>query len=332
MIETSGTAALPERFLWAYVFGADGVGRKIAAADVDAALASGEGWLWLHVALANARAREWIDRAAPFPDAVRDILLDDTERLQLEAAGDTLAGVLADVRRDIGRETTDIARLRFAADRKVLLTCRRSALHCVEDTHAAVDRGRVFGEPSDLLAFVVGRFVDVSTANARGIGEKLDHVEDILVEADGREEADAVAAARRAALALHRQLQALALLFAGFLEEEGGGPARFRALAERLDRRLALLDRDVQALQDRARLLQDEISAKVAAGTSRNLEAISVMTALFLPATFVTGVFGMNTRGMFFGEDLWGTVYAIVCCALGSLISYLILRRLGVAR
>ena len=63
---------------------------------------------------------------------------------------------------------------------------------------------------------------------------------------------------------------------------------------ERLDR-IAL---DLESVQERARLLQEEITGRTAEATNHNLYIVSLLTAIFLPITLITGIFGMNVGGV----------------------------------
>ena len=51
-----------------------------------------------------------------------------------------------------------------------------------------------------------------------------------------------------------------------------------------------------------------------------------MLTALFLPATLVTGVFGMNTKGLPFGEDEAGFWFAFGIAVMAAGMTYLALR------
>ena len=53
---------------------------------------------------------------------------------------------------------------------------------------------------------------------------------------------------------------------------------------------------------------------------------VSIGTTLMLPATFVTGFFGMNTSGMFLTGSPWGTVEAGGVCFLFMVGTWLILK------
>ena len=55
---------------------------------------------------------------------------------------------------------------------------------------------------------------------------------------------------------------------------------------------------DIVELYERAKLLQEELAARLAENTGRNLYVLSILTAVLLPMTLVTGIFGMNVAGL----------------------------------
>jgi zinc transporter len=56
------------------------------------------------------------------------------------------------------------------------------------------------------------------------------------------------------------------------------------------------------------------------------------MTGLMLPATFVTGLFGMNTGGFPWHDSPHGTLWATVLAFGAAAATYLLLRRIGLMR
>ena len=51
-----------------------------------------------------------------------------------------------------------------------------------------------------------------------------------------------------------------------------------------------------------------------------------MLTAVFLPATLVTGFFGMNTKGLPHAEDDKGTLFAFAVMIAAAAITYVLLR------
>ncbi|MFY9831886.1 MAG: CorA family divalent cation transporter, partial [Methylocystis sp.] len=105
-----------------------------------------------------------------------------------------------------------------------------------------------------------------------------------------------------------------------------------REAGARLARRADILAHDLSEVQDRARLLQDELSAIDSLVTNDRLYILTMVTTLLLPATFVTGFFGMNTKSLPFTETIGGTAYAAALCVGASLVVLYFMRRLGLTR
>jgi zinc transporter len=55
---------------------------------------------------------------------------------------------------------------------------------------------------------------------------------------------------------------------------------------------------DLESIQERARLLQEETARPLSEATNRNIYSLSLLTAIFLPITLITGIFGMNVGGL----------------------------------
>ena len=72
------------------------------------------------------------------------------------------------------------------------------------------------------------------------------------------------------------------------------------------------------------------MAAQIANNTQRSLSLLTGATTLLLPPTFITGLFGMNVKGLPFTDDEFGFTYAVAMCALSSLAMYVAVRRMGI--
>jgi len=89
-------------------------------------------------------------------------------------------------------------------------------------------------------------------------------------------------------------------------------------------------DRDAAALQDRSRLLYEEVNTRISAVTNRSLSALTVISTLLLPPTFVVGAFGMNVPGLPWAQGASGFAIVILFCLVLIGVSYGVLRRFGI--
>ena len=96
-----------------------------------------------------------------------------------------------------------------------------------------------------------------------------------------------------------------------------------------LEQRVAALDTDVLQIQGNLRLLREEVDMQTANRTNANLYILSLLTALLLPPTLVTGFFGMNTGGLPFAAEDHGTALAFAAMAGAAIAVFIWLQSRG---
>jgi zinc transporter len=73
--------------------------------------------------------------------------------------------------------------------------------------------------------------------------------------------------------------------------------------------------------------LYEEIGSRVADRSNRSLSALTVISTLLLPPTFVAGAFGMNVGGIPWSQNPQGFWAAMGLCAFLVPVGYIVLRR-----
>lgn len=286
---------------------------------------------WVHVNLVDKRGRDWIEALPQLTDEAKEVLIAPESHDRVDVEGDALVGVFVDLRLDFAQATEELAQLRFALTRRLLLTARRKSLRSIEATRAALGAGRPCDSALDLLEAIVDHEADAVARAAVELGHAVDAIEDKILEGHDRDAHDGIGAIRRRAVKLNRQLSRLLGLFKRVeLAPAIRLPPAVREAAGRIAQRLENIHQEVHSSQERARLLQDEVSAHMASETNRQLYILSMLSAVFLPATLVSGIFGMNTKGLPFSEDDLGFVYAClvgVAAAIGVMVLLLMMLR-----
>lgn len=317
--------------VFAFRFAADGAAVELAVdRPIDTALSDGA-WLWLHFNVADARACRWIAATSDVPPPARALLVALNDHQQFYAAGDWVFGVYADLERELDHDRDRIAFLNFAMSDRVVITGRRQSLQAVEETRLALNAGKRFAGPPALMEAMVENVAAGMDRLLERLGNELDSIEDMVLVDDIRDERHRLGRVRRTGVHLHRQLAGLRALFDRFRRSEEVGPVLTASMA-RLAQLLEGLDQEVVALQERARLLQEEIASKLSEESARSLHTLTILTALFLPPTLIAGIFGMNTGGMPLAHGALGTLTAAGLGVLSAPLVYLLLRRLGIIK
>jgi zinc transporter len=316
--------------VWAYRFREGYSPEPLEPRDVAEALAAEDGWLWLHFSVTDKLARTYISGLAQIPEPARALLIASEERLGIDAVEDAVFGVFADFERDLDRATHDVGRFRFALTERLVISGRRHPLRCVEEIHQAVHSGFSIQGAGGLIVAILDRFCDAVARLAASMTDDLDHIEDYIVSENVERERARLMPVRRTAVRLHRQPASLASIFRDWEErEEEDRHASLHLASGRLAKRLESLNQDILAVQDRAKLLQDEVAARLAEETNRSLRALSVMTALLLPGSLLSGIFGMNVEGLPLTHHSGGFWIVLIAGVAATAAFYLILRRIG---
>ena len=88
------------------------------------------------------------------------------------------------------------------------------------------------------------------------------------------------------------------------------------------------LRHDVEAMQERARLLQEEAVDNRGAEMNRHLYVLSILTAVLMPATLMVSLFGVNTGGLPLLHSERGFVVVAALAVLSSGLVFWLFHRM----
>ena len=290
-----------------------------------------DSWLWLHFNLADARACRFLKAGLSLPAAARELLVSPDEHQQLNVIGGCLYGVFADLVCDLNGLTEEIGFLHFALTERLLVTGRRRSLSAVNVTRKVVRGAVQISTPAALLQILLEQVVDSVDRYADDASAKLDRIEEKILVDDMSEGRRVLGRIRRTAVRLHRQLAILRALMQR-LELDLAEKLTLSLATARLRQRLEWLDAEIISLRDRAHLLQEEVTMKTAEQTNRNLHVLAIVTTVFMPASLIAGILGMNVGGLPFVQDGNGFLCSMAILAGSSAIVLWLLKRSGILR
>lgn len=322
-----GAAILQPGLIWSCEH-ADGVLRL----SEDGEPPERDGFRWLHLNLADQRSHRWVERSGLLPPAARALFLGHELAQRPVVADGAIALVVHDFEREFDRlETGRIGALRVAIAGEVMLTGRTHALHSADVVRRRIAAGAPIDRPLAALDLVLTSVIDTIASRVADISSELLAAEDELVAGSEAADTRELVTLRRLCTRLHRVTGELRLTMQR-LQAEPGVPDELSAMARRYSDRLAAIDADIGGAQGQLRLLRDELDLRAAQRTNQNLYVISILTALMMPATLVTGFFGMNTGGLPLSGGPGGTVVASIVAIVASAGTYLALKAMGLTR
>jgi zinc transporter len=301
----------------ARTIGADQAAAALAAfaADDAADLANANPFAWLHFDLSHTAAEPWLRRHAGLDDSFFDALQDSLHSTRIERAKQSLIAVINDVHFDFDFEPSDIATLWISVDRTLVVTARRRPLRSIDHLRKAVKRGDPFSSTAELLEHLLRAQADVLVEIVRSVTLRIDQIEDKLLSGRLDHKRVRLGELRRLLVRLQRLLAPEPAALFRLLQHPPLWLIEIQVQALRqATEEFSAVVRDMSTLQERIKLLQEEIAASVNEANGRSLFVLTIVTVLALPINIIAGLFGMNVGGVPLADNPHGfwVVVAIV--------------------
>jgi zinc transporter len=278
-----------------------------------------EGPVWIDLDLNKGPARDWLRRRAGMEKAAVDGLLAGETRPRALALATGLMLVVRGVNLNPGADPEDMVAVRLWLDRRQVITSRRRRVLSVEDLSDALKAGSGPTSPGSFLVFLIGRLTERIGTVVGQIEDEIDDIELSIAE-------DEVAALRARLGDLRRQVASIRRFLSpqrDALDRLYRQPGDFltdreaQDLREETDRLTRHLE-DLDLARERALVTQEELQNRVAQEQNQRVYLLSVVAAIFLPLTFVTGLLGMNVAGLRGTESRWSfAISAVMMVLLG---------------
>lgn len=281
---------------------ADGRAERI---DIKAACESHGDLVWVHLTTTNEDAQTWLIDTAKLPDYVVDSLTTTESRPRCDALGD---GAFLNLRGRSKEEMTTsdpLASLRIWAVAGRVISVARRSLTAIDDVVKSVENGEI-RDPGDLLA----EFASAITAELDPeVGELGDQLDDCEADLDG----DKVFELRRGVT----KVRVAAIGYRRFLQPQRAALEKLASLPndwlhddDRLHLnsaadRAARMAEELEAIRERAALMHEALTDLRAEQIDSRSLLISIVALIFLPLTFLTGLYGMNVDGLPFAHAPW---------------------------
>lgn len=305
---------------------ADGKAKRV---DIKTALDTPGDLVWVHLTSNNEQAQAWLRDVAQVPDYVVDALTTSESRPRCEALGE---GAILNLR---GRSneamtTSDpLASLRIWAMAGRVISVTRRTVTAVDDVVAKIEGGTV-RDPGDLIAEFAVAITEELDPEVADLGDSLDDCEADLDGDKVFELRRGVTKVRVAAIGYRRfltpqraALEKLAALPCDWLQDDDR--LHLNSAADRAAR----MAEELESIRERSALMHEALTDLRAEQIDSRSLLISIVALIFLPLTFLTGLYGMNVEGLPFAKEPWAfDAIGGVCIAITlGIIGYFSIKR-----
>jgi len=284
---------------------------------------------WVHMEADSERTLSWLNEQENIDSLAIDSLLEEDTRPRTAFYQNGYMVNLRAVNLNSERDPHDMVSIRmFVQPDRIISTSKRQC-HAVEDLAAALkteEAPRTTGEFVTLLLELLTERAESYITDLKDSTYELEYK--IIDESDINQRRQ-ISEIRRAVITFTRYFSPQKDAAAKLAAAKG---CLFNASEEQRIQecinKISKFIEDLDALDNRCYVLQDEVAAITNDRINKNMYFISMLAAVFLPVTFLTGLFGVNLGGIPGGKSEKGFATFIIVLVLVILIQIVAFKRL----
>lgn len=255
--------------------------------------------LWQHLDLNDRLSLEWLETVANVDSIILNALTATETRPRSFSHKQGLMVVLRGVNMNPGNDAEDMISIRLWIEKSRIISTRlRSVLSVndivtdLADSQGPSNIGEFLSSLVDKLADRIGDFVNV-------IEDELSAAEESLEDFEPNELRNTLGSLRRQIAKVRRYLapQRDALDRLNNISTNLFNDRDRQRLREESDRVSRYLE-DLDLARERCVVLQEAFLSQMAQQQNTRMYVLSIITAIFLPLSFLTGLLGMNIGGL----------------------------------
>ncbi len=282
----------------AYALDGDGGGTRLNWEEIRS-WNEADGFLWVHLDLTDVQAQQWVSEESGVDDVIAEALLADETRPRCSVMKNGLLVMLRGVNMNPGADPEDMVALRVWVEARRVITTRRRRLLSIEDVCQSLEQHDGPASPGELLVMLSDRLVARMSLVVDEIDEAVDQLENDVVASENPRLRHELAQLRTQVISLRRYLSPQREAMMRLSQEKiqwltDLDQVRLREVSDRIIRHVE----DLDAVRDRAAVVQEELASRLSEQMNKRMYMLSMVTAVFLPLGFLTGLLGVNVGGI----------------------------------
>lgn len=289
-----------------------------------------DGPLWVHFDHEEPRVESWLREKAGFSEPTIDALLAKETRPRVFRGRRGVVAILRGVNTNPGSQPEDLVAMRMWSDGDRVITLRQHKLLTPRDILAQLveDESGPNTVP-ELYGRLIARLTERMAGTVSAFEDNLDELESNLAGMDLTVTRRTLSDIRQNAVLLRRYMAPQREALNSLLIE----PPKWMSDLDRMHLRetadhLTRYVEELDAARERSLVIKDDITNQLAESTNKTLYVLAIISAIFLPLGFLTGLLGINVGGMPGVENEFAFWIACGLMAIVLVIEIILFRKL----
>ncbi len=275
-------------------------GAKLVGWDQIDSWKSDDGPLWIHMDRSVSRVHRWLREKSGLTETTLDAMLAEETRPRVFRGKRGFISILRGINNNPGDDPTDLVAIRMWSDGNRVITIRHRKLMSARDIlfQLLVDETGPQTAPQ-LYERLISRLIERMGETIEAYDGVLDEIEEKFELANANDLRRRLSDLRHDTVNLRRYLapqrdalQAILLDPPDWADERS-----LLHLRETSDRLLRYVE-ELDALRERSLVIKDDIANRLSESSNKTLYILAIISGIFLPLAFLTGLLGINVGGM----------------------------------
>ncbi|EGB9679748.1 zinc transporter ZntB [Salmonella enterica] len=273
---------------------------------------------WLHLNYTHPDSARWLASTPLLPNNVRDALAGESSRPRVSRMGEGTLITLRCINGSTDERPDQLVAMRLYMDERFIVSTRQRKVLALDDVVSDLQEGTGPVDCGGWLVDVCDALTDHASEFIEELHDKIIDLEDNLLDQQIPPRGF-LALLRKQLIVMRRYMAPQRDVYARLASERlpwmsDDHRRRMQDIADRLGRGLDKID----ACIARTGIMADEIAQVMQESLARRTYTMSLMAMVFLPSTFLTGLFGVNLGGIPGGG--WRFGFSLFCILLVVLI------------
>lgn len=278
---------------------------------------------WVELDAAEDATRIWLTERLKISKLVADSLLAETTRPRIQKISPRCVLVILREMNQQKDNPADMISIRLLIYKTSIVVIRLRKTSSLTKLTKYCPEGR---GPKDTGSFIVGLIDQLERDSQKYLQQalvRLEQIEEIILQKPTDDLRDEVTVLRKNNVVFLRYMKPQAEMIFSLEEilDEDWIPEELYPNLVNVKNNALRNNEDLDAIKERAIVIQDEIKNYLAEKQAKNTYALTIVAGIFLPLSFFTGLLGVNLAGIPYAEHHSAFLgFSLLLCVVGLLL------------
>lgn len=257
------------------------------------------GLLWIHFDYSDPKSIDWITNKSGIDPIAIDSLLSNITRPRTTMLNDSIILALRGINLNPNSEPEDMISIRLFVNKNIIISTKKRDLLSVNDILHYFEQGIGPKTSSEFLIELTNRLTERMEDYIIDMEDRVSSLEEQSIESNSSIFRTEVSEIKRESISLKRYLIPQKEAIYKLYEQKISWVNEYEKIQLReINHKLIKYIEDLDSIKDKVSLVQEEISLKLGEELNQRMYVLSIISAIFLPLGFLTGLLGINVGGI----------------------------------